>query len=108
MRKSVVLLLGTFSLFAGFSHADDGDAISAKEVKTLFLVMTTARVSPILPTPLGCHRAAGNRQRQFMYSNAHYATPGADGGTLPVNAARGQAGQGDRPALCVAKRDMAV
>ncbi|EOG1799798.1 serine protease, partial [Enterobacter hormaechei] len=38
MRKSVVLLLGTFSLFAGFSHADDGDddAISAKEVKTLF------------------------------------------------------------------------
>ena len=38
MRKSVVLLLGTFSLFAGFSHADEGDddAISAKEVKTLF------------------------------------------------------------------------
>ena len=38
MRKSVVLLLGTFGLFSGFLHADDGDedAISAKEVKTLF------------------------------------------------------------------------
>lgn len=55
MRKSVVLLLGTFSLFAGFSHADDGDddAISAKEVKTLFLVMTIVRVSPILPNRPG-------------------------------------------------------
>ena len=38
MRKSVVLLLGTFGLFSGFSQADDGgdDAISAKELKTLF------------------------------------------------------------------------
>lgn len=38
MRKSVVLLLGTFGLFSGFSHADDGgdDTISAKELKTLF------------------------------------------------------------------------
>ena len=38
MRKSVVLLLGTFALFSGFAHADDGDddTISAKELKTLF------------------------------------------------------------------------
>lgn len=38
MRKSVVLLLGTFGLFSGFSQADDGgdNAISAKELKTLF------------------------------------------------------------------------
>lgn len=45
MRKSVVFLLGTLSLFSGFSHADEGDddGISAKDVKTLFLVMTTAR-----------------------------------------------------------------
>jgi len=52
MRKSVVLLLGTFGLFSGFSHADDGgdDTISAKELKTLFFsVMTIARASPILP-----------------------------------------------------------
>jgi hypothetical protein len=51
MRKSVVLLLGTFGLFSGFSHADDGgdDTISAKELKTLFSVMTTVRASPIPP-----------------------------------------------------------
>ena len=34
MRKSVVLLLGTFALFSGFAHADDGDddTISAKQL----------------------------------------------------------------------------
>lgn len=55
MRKSVVLLLGTFGLFSGFLHADDGDedAISAKEVKTLFLVMMTARGLPIRRKPPG-------------------------------------------------------
>ena len=38
MRKIVVCLLGTFCLFSGFSHADDGDddAVNAKEIKTLF------------------------------------------------------------------------
>lgn len=38
MRKTVVLLLGTFCLFSGLTHADDGDdsAIDAKEIKTLF------------------------------------------------------------------------
>lgn len=51
MRKSVVLLLGTFGLFSGFSHADDGgdDTISAKELKTLFSVMTIVRASSIPP-----------------------------------------------------------
>jgi hypothetical protein len=50
MRKSVVLLLGTFGLFLDF-HADDGgdDTISAKELKTLFSVMTIVRASPIPP-----------------------------------------------------------
>lgn len=89
MRKSVVLLLGTFSLFAGFSHADDGDddAISAKEVKTLFFGHDDrTRVTDPTESPR-CHRATGNRQRQFMYCNPHYATPCADGGSLPVNAA---------------------
>jgi protease YdgD len=54
MRKSVVLLLGTFGLFSGFSHADDGgdDTISAKELKTLFSVMTIVRASPTHPGPL--------------------------------------------------------
>jgi protease YdgD len=53
MRKSVVLLLGTFGLFSGFSHADDGgdDTISAKELKTLFSVMTIVRASPTQPGP---------------------------------------------------------
>jgi protease YdgD len=38
MRRSAVILLGTFSLLSGFSHADSGsdDTASAGEVKTLF------------------------------------------------------------------------
>jgi hypothetical protein len=50
-----VLLLGTFTLFSGFSHADDGgdDTMSAKDVKTLFLVMTIVRVLPTLLSPHG-------------------------------------------------------
>jgi hypothetical protein len=65
MRKSVVLLLGTFGLFSGFSHADDGgdDAISAKELKTLFSVMTIVLASPTQHRPLGCYWTTGNRQR---------------------------------------------
>lgn len=55
MRKSVVLLLGTFGLFSGFSQADDGgdDAISAKELKTLFSVMTIVLASPTQHRPPG-------------------------------------------------------
>jgi protease YdgD len=53
-------------VFFWLLHADDGgdDTISAKELKTLFLVMTIVRVSLILPRPLGCYRqletASGN------------------------------------------------
>ncbi|POU72646.1 serine protease [Leclercia sp. LSNIH6] len=38
MRKSVAIVLGTFFLFSGLSHADDGDneAANAKEIQTLF------------------------------------------------------------------------
>lgn len=38
MRRSAVILLGTFSLLSGFSHADSGsdDAANASDVKTLF------------------------------------------------------------------------
>lgn len=40
MRRDVLLLLCSISLFPALVQADD-DGMSAKDIKTLFLVMTT-------------------------------------------------------------------
>ncbi len=49
MRKSVVVVLGTFFLFSGLSHADDGSDDAANVKKEV----QTVRVSPIRPARRG-------------------------------------------------------
>lgn len=49
MRRDVLLLLCSICLFPALVQADD-DGMSAKDIKTLFLVMTTVNPSAIPQT----------------------------------------------------------